>query len=175
MNNANTCSLVLKHADISTTTTTQTVNNSVGGWSNFKQTTYWNVNLKNLLGDEYNKYEKFGIRLNQWSSISAPYPVSTTLDINHLVMMSGLNWENSAYSQLNGTNTNKAPLIMIILNASTNSIINYQQNASVNIFKKSTENVQIQIEHFRMADNTIIQSTIGLPHSGLSFGIFGVE
>ena len=64
---------------------------------------------------------------------------------------------------------------MIIINASTNSIINYQQNASVNYFKKSSENVQIQIEHFRVADNTIIQSTLGLPHSALSFDVFGIK
>ena len=175
MNNSNLCSLVLKHSDISTTTTTQTVNNNIGGWSNYKQTVYWNVNLRNLLGDNYNKYEKFGIRLNQWAHVSVAYPTNATLDINHSVMMSGLNWDNSSYSQLNGTNTNKAPLIMIILNASTNSIINYQPNTSVNIFKKSTENVQIQIEHFRLIDDTIIQSTVGLPHGALSFDVFGVE
>ena len=134
MNNSNLCSLVLKHADISTTTTTQTVNNNIGGWDRYKQTVYWNVNIKTLLGDDYYKYEKFGIRLNQWSYTSAAYPTSATLDINHLVMMSGLNWVNSSFSQLNGTNTNKAPLVMALISASTNAVINYQPNTSINFF-----------------------------------------
>ena len=175
MNNSNLCSLVLKHSDISTTTNTQTVSNDIGGWSNYKQTVYWNVNLKNLLGDDYNKYEKFGIRLNQWSYVSVNYPTSATLDINHLVMMSGLNWVNSSFSQLNGTNTNKASLVMAIISASTNAVINFNPNTSINFFKKSSDVVQIQIEHFRMADNTIVQSTVGLPHGALSFDIFGVK
>ena len=89
--------------------------------------------------------------------------------------MSGLNWVNSSFSQLNGTNTTKAPLVMAVISASTNAVINFNPNTSINFFKKSSDVVQIQIEHFRTADNTIIQSTIGLPHGALSFDIFGVK
>ena len=61
-----TCSLVLKHSDISTDITLATVYNSIGSWSNGKQTTTWRVNLKKVLGPAmYDNNDMFVLRLNQ--------------------------------------------------------------------------------------------------------------
>src|ERR1700722_14418336 len=104
--------LLLRHSDISTTTTTQTIDNPVGGWSNYKQTAYWYIYLKVLLGVDFNKYDKFCIRLNQLSIASVAYPTSTTLDVSWISYMGGLNWSNSSFSQASGNNGSLAPLCL---------------------------------------------------------------
>ena len=70
-----TCSLVLKHSDISTDTTLATVFNSIGSWSNGKQSTTWRINLKKLLGPAmYDNNDMFVLRLNQIANASAGFP-----------------------------------------------------------------------------------------------------
>lgn len=175
--NSKYCALLLRHADIDKTNNLQTVNNSVGGWSNYRQITYWNVNIKQLLGQEYEQYETFGIRLNQWSYTAVAYPSVSQYDTNQIVYMSGLNWLNSSYSQASGTNTTKAPLILAVIPSNSNGVLTYHPNTSINLFKKSTDVVQIQIEHYRASDGTPVQFAVGngIPHSVLSFDIFGVQ
>ena len=55
MNENRVYPLYLRHSDIQTTTTSQAVDNAVGGWSAYKQTTYWYVNMKTLLGSDWDK------------------------------------------------------------------------------------------------------------------------
>lgn len=169
------CSLILRHSDISTTTSTQTVDNNVGGWSNYKQTTYWYVNLKSLLGEDYDKYDKYCIRLNQANFASANYPTSTSTDINWISYMSGLNWVNSSYNCVTQNNSNKAPLGLFYIPASTNLSFSFNNFNLTNFFRKGDNLVRIQIEHFKVTDGTIIGSTTGLPHSVYSFDVFGVK
>jgi hypothetical protein len=56
----------LKHSEISTVTTTDSVSSNVGYWSNGKQKTTWNFNMRNLLGDKmYDANDMFFVlRLN---------------------------------------------------------------------------------------------------------------
>jgi K+-transporting ATPase A subunit len=45
-----TVSLILKHSDISTTTTLDSASSNNGSWSNGKQKTTWWFNIRSLLG-----------------------------------------------------------------------------------------------------------------------------
>lgn len=173
--NGNPASLILRHSDISTTTTTQTIDNAVGGWSNYKQTTYWYVNLKTLLNEDWDKYDKFCIRLNQVNFANAgAYPTGTSTDINWVSYMSGLNWVNSSYNVATNTNTNRAPLGLFIVQASANTAFSFNQHNLTNFFRKGDNFVKIQIEHFRVTDGQPVATTIGLPHTVWSFDVFGV-
>jgi len=167
--------LVLRHNDISTTTTTQTVDATTGGWSNYKQTTYWNVNLKTLLGSEWDKYEIFCIRLVQASFASVNYPTSSTTDVSWLSYMSGLNWYNSSFNQATNSNQSRAFMGAFVVAASTNAVQSFNNNSITNFFRKGDNYVRIQIEHFRLTDGAIVGSTTGLPQTAWHFEIFGVE
>ena len=174
--NPNLCQLILKHSDISTNTTAQTVNNSIGGWSNYKQS-YWfnNINLRTLIGNEdYDKYEIFALRLNQWAYSYVNYTANNA-DQLHFVQISGLNWLNGGYNQSTGSTTTKAPLIIITMSTNTNATATYASNVSVLFFKKSTDVVTLTFEHFRVSDGTPIQTTTGIPHSILKFDIFPLK
>ena len=78
---------------------------STGSITNSKKTfTWYNVNLKNLLGEWYNNYDAFNICL---VSISQSFQsTQTTIIKDNVIMikMSGLQWLSS-YDQKTGTNT----------------------------------------------------------------------
>ena len=78
---------------------------STGSITNSKKTfTWYNVNLKNLLGEWYNNYDAFNICL---VSISQSYQSTQTVIIKDnviMIKMSGLQWLSS-YDQKTGTNT----------------------------------------------------------------------
>ena len=167
--------LILRHGDISTTTTTQTVDNAVGGWSNYKQTVYWNVDLKALLGEQWNDYNIFGIRLMGNISTGLAYPTSGTLDVIWNSYISGLNWVNSSYSVVNKCNTHRAPLGFINTPNNSNGQNIFGINGRINYFSKGNSMVRIQFEHFRITDGSIIQSTVGLPHSCFNLEIYPIK
>ena len=107
--------LTLKTSDINLSDTQADYLNAVvtstGSITNRKKTfTWYNVNLKNLLGEWYNNYDAFNICL---VAISQSYQAnqyivgngSTVLESNVvMVKMSGLQWLSS-YDQKTGTNT----------------------------------------------------------------------
>ena len=166
--------LILRHSDISTRTTTQTVDNAVGGWSNYKQTVYWNIDLKSLLGEQWNNYNIFGIRLMGNVSTGVTYPTSGTLDVVWNSYISGLNWVNSSYSVGNKCNTHRAPLAFINVPNNSNGLNTFIDNR-INYFSKGNSVVRLQLEHFRITDGSIIQSTVGLPHGCFMFEIYIIE
>ena len=106
---------VLKTSDINTADTqvtyyNQTVSNEKGKIFNSRTGyTWYNVNMKNLLGDWYNKYDKFNICLVSLTQSYQAAQVAAnvlTLSTNNVVSikMSGLQWLSS-YDQASRNNT----------------------------------------------------------------------
>jgi hypothetical protein len=86
-----TVSLVLKHSDIAPATNTYPSATNAGVWSNGKQKTTFNFNLRNMLGSEmYDNNELFVLRLNQLSYAPIDFPLAPQ-DQQVVVTLSGLN------------------------------------------------------------------------------------
>ena len=105
--------LSLKSSDINLSNAQATYNNDVftstGSITNKKKTfTWFNVNIKNLLGEWYNNYDAFNICLVAISQsyIAAIYAQNGGVIRDNVlsVKMSGLQWLSS-YDQKTGTNT----------------------------------------------------------------------
>jgi hypothetical protein len=167
--------LVLKHADISTDTTLDSVSNNVGSWSNGKQKTSWRINLRNLLGDHYGDNELFVLRLNQLAYAQANYPNDATIDQQLIVNISGLRFQNSTYSAITGNNSDRNQLVILNM-ATTGGTIDYSPNIAMCNFTIAGEYVTITIELLRTIDNQPVQYNLTkFPHMVYQFDIYAVK
>jgi hypothetical protein len=95
----------------------------------------WNVDLKALLGDLYDKYDYFTLELLQFMTIpfsGSPVqwakPFSNHVNIgyrNLSVYISGLDWVNSSYSQKDDANLNYCHLSNVTDHFSLNNNVRY--------------------------------------------------
>jgi hypothetical protein len=87
--------------------TANTTNSYGSANNNFTDLTFTNINIRQILGDNYNKYYKFNLILN---SIVIPVNaagVSAGIDSAVALYMSGLPFDtSSSYSTITGTNVN---------------------------------------------------------------------
>jgi len=148
-NSKETASLVLKTSDIttddiSTTTLAAVINNSVGSIDVSGQLIKWkNINPKLLLGDMYEKYDKFNLNLSCYSSRK----VATALaDFDVTFYISGLPWSNQGYSIKSQSITQKAVLATLLIDATTSYGVKSDINNNTLTFNKPTGNFDITIE-----------------------------
>jgi hypothetical protein len=95
MNNVETASLVLSTL--------------IPDYHNYNQTiTTWNnLNLKNILGTMYDRYDKFNIELVSVSQFGTDFDFGESVnDTNISIQLSGLPFVNNNYSLINKHNTN---------------------------------------------------------------------
>jgi len=148
-NSKETASLVLKTSDITTNDITAVtlagvINNSIGSIDISGQLIKWkNINPKMLLGDMYEKYDKFNLNLACYSSRKVEFQL---VDSDITFYISGLPWSNQSYSLKTNSIIQKAVLsTMYLPNATTfgsDSII----NNNTLTFYKPTSNFDITIE-----------------------------
>jgi hypothetical protein len=170
-----TVSLVLKHSDISTSTTSITASSNNGSWSNGKQSTTWRLNMRNLLGNKmYDENDMFILRLNQFSYASANFPLSAK-DQQNIITLSGLNFINSTYNVSTGNKSSQHQ--MLLTNMSTaGAVENYSPNIAMCNFGKSQDNIELTIELIRTIDNLPAQyGAVQFPHCVYSFDIYPVK
>lgn len=173
-----TITLVLKHADISTEIDDITASSNAGSWTNGKQTTTFNINLINLLGEQmYNKNDFFVLRLNQIGYSAVNYALSDVYDTNLEINLSGLNFVNSTYDVKTGTNGNRYKACLVRIPPNTGGVLNLSPNVSICNFKKSTPNIQLTIELNRLIDGLPAQyGAVDLfPHMAYSFDIYPIK
>lgn len=115
--------------------------------SNLTQLTWKNINMRQILGTNYDKYLKFNLSL---TSLIIPQNgnVITDANSNALIYMSGLQFDQSAnYSTLTLSNTSSSYVGNIKFNTAstiTSSIINYTLNNN-NTFLRDGDFVDITI------------------------------
>ena len=148
-NSKETASLVLKTSDITTDDITTAnldavINNSVGSIDMSGQLIRWkNINPQMLLGDMYEKYDKFNLNLACYSSRK----VATNLvDSDITYYISGLPWSNQGYSLKSQSITPKAVLFTSMLNNTTSNGDADIINNNTVTFYKPTSNFDITIE-----------------------------
>jgi len=117
----------------------QTVTTTKGRISNNRSTyTWFNVNLRNLLSDEwYNKYDKFNISLVSATQSYFNLGIDTSNVVS--IKMSGLQWLSS-YDQSTGNDTGS-----VIIGLKDFNTFDNVTNTSINTFRKGQQITNITI------------------------------
>jgi hypothetical protein len=170
-------SFALKYNDISTSDTfgDYPVTNNVGTINAARtQATWYSINLENILGDLYSKYDKFNLRLSALSyQQQAAFGVSA-FDRLVYFQVSGFSWENNSY------NINKKTLIAGAIVGCNNFIqnvcdTNIFDNSFIATFRKQkTLNINIQLLTLD-GGSPAMNANTQFPRISWFFDIFPVE
>ena len=167
--------LVLKTSDLTANSTT-----SIGFCDQYRQNfTWFNINLRTLLGDQYDQYDYFNMSLVSMSCSAASATNQGNVDDKPVyVKLSGLPFINQTYDQKRGNNGSTANLT--IFQIPTSAIPSTQQynNSTINVltFNKNQEQCNLNISLFRILDDTSPTSlTIANPQFTFIFVITGVD
>ena len=175
---------VLKSTDINSDNTAATYygltyTNNIGSVAQNRNSITWNnVNLRMLLGEMYDRYDKFNISLNfiagsRTGSVVEDAPTNRNVSVR----MRGLNF-TSSYSQASGNNNNSIVLstIQIPLTNNTAWVNNYFTQQYFTFQKQETATITIDLISV-LTDTfpTPTQSTKLIGHLLYSFNIFGCE
>lgn len=168
MANIQYAKLVLKTYDLETGNQTQIGDCSVDR----NQVTFNNIDLRNLLGDMYDKFDTFNLSLNTFSSAAAPALIGTDInDTQLLLKISGLPWLNQSYNQPSGNKSNSVLFASVYFVASVCTYQTFQNNYIT--FAKNQEKVNITIEYIRVFDG--LSPATELPQACFIFDIIGVK
>ena len=149
--------------------------------------TWYNINLRTLLGDMYNKYDMFNICLNT----VATEPLGTAFnkaskDLQVIMRVSGLPFINNTYNvsvaKVGTDNTfvnNNTPYCVIgtFTFASTGPATQYFYGSNIATFGKNQELCNITIDYVRIADlaRPEVATSQKFPNVSFIFDIFGIE
>ena len=156
---AETASLILNTYDISQVVSTptffynRTVDNQYGTITDNRFNLTWkNINMRQLLGSMYDKYEKFNIYLYQINQTGTMINSSSAMNFSDLmvdVRISGLPFLDNGYNVVSRNNISSAYLTSYMLNYqnyTNGGLTTYMYNPLILTFGKSTEIVNINID-----------------------------
>ena len=157
MYNEESASLVLRTSDLPSNSS-----NNIGS-SNLYYTdmTWSNINLRTLLGNMYDKYDKFALVPDRIVSVN----------------ISGVHLTNNNYST--NTKTNQTSSVLYVTRFLSSSSINGSTGGSVLTFTKNQELVNLNIFYQRISlngnGNYNIVTTAAFPHVIFTFNIYGIS
>ena len=122
--------------------------------------TWNNIDLRSLLGDMYDKYDKFNLCLNTIHTAQA-----NTIDINPdcknvTVKISGLPFLNSGYNVKSLVNSNSVSIGTFNFSNGTSASQIYNNN--IVTFAKSQDICNITIEYQRISDEVVVNTNLSL-------------
>lgn len=170
--------LFVSTAQISSSAGTASVSNSIGGWDTYRQKFFFNVKMRQLLGDLWRDYDTFVISLTNITAIS-----EVTLgasNMNALITIGGLNWRNSSYNQITQANNYYAPLCYLQLNATANAVTEkvFAENSCCLTFTRGDTDPRIEFEVRSATNPTAFLASTGtnyLPTFSFLFDISPVK
>ena len=181
MSDFNTASLTLKTSDFSTQPDFLygSAYDSAQFSANQKMSsmTWKNINLRDILGDIYNKYEYFNICLNTVSTSQANLIDANPDSRNVSIKLSGLNFINQGYSSKSLNNNSDTTVIGAFNFVNSTSVTKEYYGSNMASFRKSSDIVDIKIEYAKIVDdvvqntntfNTLITSLTGTGSEGSS-------
>ena len=137
--------------------------------------TWTNINLRTLLGDMFDKYDRFLLLLQNISNaVPTAAPESSSDDKVFLINMSGLNFINSNYVQKFQSNTGSVIICPYIVSGTAAQTQLYN-NFAVATFIKQNDIVNISINYTRIEDDDALSSTNAYGHVCFIFNIVGIE
>ena len=171
MNSIPSATLVLKTTDL-----TAGASNNIGIMNAFRTDMTWNnINLRILLGDMYDKYDRFNLCLKSIAASTSQATSGTTPDDKAiLIRLSGLPFVNQTYNQATNTNSSSiilTPFIMLSGGATFVPVTNGKQFT----FSKNQDICNIRINYTKVVDDTIPAGTASFPTYVYIFDIYGIE
>ena len=133
--------------------------------------TWTNINLRTLLGDMFDKYDRFMLLLQNISNAQVGSMASGD-DRSILINMSGLSFVNSTYNQKLQSNSG-ALIVCPYIFVSSNVQSQIYNNFAVSTFIKQNDIVNISINYTRNKDD--VATTVTYPHMTFIFNIVGIE
>jgi len=172
MYNQECASLVLRVGDL-----TSGITNNIGSCdANFTNMTWSNINLRTLLGDMYDKYDKFAlVPVSYQSAVAGPSIGAGNDDRCVSINIAGLSFTNNVYNSASKTNQNSS-VIYVTRFIVSNSI--YGSGGNVLTFTKNQELVNINIFYQRIfpTNGSYNLTTVNpFPHVIFTFNIYGVS
>jgi hypothetical protein len=168
--------LILKTSDLTNGSTT-----NIGSCDTLRQNfTWFNINLRALLGDLYNQYDYFNLLLISVSSshITAAANQGSADDRLVYVKISGLPFINQSYNQPTGNNiTSSIMAIYSIPHTAVTGTQQYNNVSNVMTFGKSQDLCNINISLFRILDDTrpVLNARNINPQFTFIFTIIGID
>jgi hypothetical protein len=167
--------LVLKTSDLTVNSTT-----NIGSCDQYRQNfTWFNINLRALLGDQYDQYDYFNISLvsmscSQASTVGGQGSVD---DKTVYVKMSGLPFINQTYNQPTRNNITSSTLTIFQIPSSAIAATQQYNNSTVNVitFGKNQDLCNINIFLTRLIDDARSAITTAFPQFVFIFTIIGVD
>ena len=146
--------------------------------------TWYNINLRFLLGDMYNQYDFFNMSLISvsLSRCNALNPATATDDDyenkNIQIKIAGLPFMNQTYEQTTRNNGRFATIG--VLNIPTTAILTnqfYNNGSNVITFRKDQDLCNLNIAFFRVSDDTkpILDADTANPEFIFIFTIIGID
>ena len=121
--------------------------------------TWTNINLRTLLGDMFDKYDRFLLLLQNISNASpAATPGASVDDRAFVINMNGLSFINSNYVQKFQSNTGSVIICPYIVSG-TNAQTQLYNNFAVATFIKQNDIVNISINYTRIEDDVALSTT----------------
>jgi hypothetical protein len=144
---------------------------TINGTTNATNTqSTWRVNLRQTLGNLYNKYDRFKICLTAWGTGSASGGFSND-DLTTILYLSGLNWENQTYdTAINGLQAKAVIGTVKFLNA-TSTIENFTGEVGQVFLKPNYDELDITLSIEKISGAAI---TLTYPATCYVFSIYGI-
>ena len=165
-----TASLVLKSSDLTLNSSTAT------GTADQYGTTYtWNnINLRVVLGDMYDQYDRFNLNLNTIATDTVGSIGTSSSDRCTYVTIAGLPWTNNTYNQKTNSNTNSTVIASFNWNTQSQTTQYYYGNNTAT-FGKNQDVCNLTISFLKIADNSKPSTAAAFPNIIFIFDIEGVE
>ena len=148
------------------------VNNQYGSVNQFRNDyTWYNISLKTILGDMYDKYDSFNVKLSSimYSTIAAPSinPGALLLKVNVV----GLPFSNCTYHSYSNSNSQYCTMGSFTLGVNGTQM--YYNDDNVFSINKPPESCNIRIYLSTLSDTVPVWGTIG-PQIDFYFRIYGI-
>jgi hypothetical protein len=135
----------------------------------------WLMNWKNLLGNNYDKYSVFAIRLSMFHNTQVNFSsvaANTIASIN----VSGLNWINNGYKSSTQTNTNQCTLAITIVPNNVGNLVSFGNDTAIAWFARPGIYDPITIGLYQLTSNNFITNTSGngIPIFSCFFDVYPV-
>jgi len=152
--------------------------NTVSGVANTKRTTctWSNIDLRMLLGDMYNKYDRFNLCLNTIAQTLETITFTSANDAQCLIRINGLPWNNNSYNITTTGNNNTGNTIIGSFQFTNNALnTQYFYGSNMATFSKNQDICNITIDYIKVYDLATPSSTGNFPNMTFIFDIFGVD
>ena len=135
---------------------------------------WYNINLRTLLGDMYDKYDLFNLCLNTVTTSTSLGAGTSNDDKNVLIYLKGLPFINQTYSVSSLGNTDTTILCSFTFQ-NTATATHYFNDNNITTFGKNQELVNLTLSYSKILDGALPTTTNPFPQISLIFDILGID